>query len=102
MAASHTGLDIMAEDMEASLDPIEKGINNAESHDRNPIHHVQDERYSLREVLRQRISNKHTDYLLLACCFLSGLSDTGCFNTWSCFVNMQTGSPSSRMPKLVY
>lgn len=41
--------------------------------------------------MTESISTHHADLILLGCCFVSGLSDSGIFNTWSCFVSMQTG-----------
>ena len=89
------GVNMTAEDTNAPSGSAEKVASNTEAQNKAPQSN-QDEKYSLRDVLRERISNKDTDYLLLACCFLSGLSDTGCFSTWSCFVNMQT-SPMIRL-----
>jgi hypothetical protein len=94
MATDHPGLEIMTGDVEMPSGSVEKGINDTEPQNATSIHDNLNERHALQDILGQRISNKYTDYLLLACCFLSGLSDTGCFNTWSCFVNMQTGIPS--------
>jgi hypothetical protein len=34
-----------------------------------------------------------TDTILLGCYFISGMVDSAAFNTWKCFVGMQTGGP---------
>lgn len=50
------------------------------------------------EYLGETITAEHMDLILLLCCFISGLSDSGSFNTWSCFVNMQTGKSIRALP----
>lgn len=50
------------------------------------------------------LTNKHGDYALLACSFVTGLLDCSTFNNWSVFVGMQTGNTvilclsSARLP----
>jgi hypothetical protein len=48
-------------------------------------------RSRLSTYLKQDICRRHSDLILLACSFISGLCDSGAFNAWSCFVSMQTG-----------
>ncbi|KAF2725667.1 hypothetical protein K431DRAFT_336154 [Polychaeton citri CBS 116435] len=38
------------------------------------------------------VEPKRTDLLLLACCFVVGLTDTSSFHNWATFVSMQTGN----------
>ncbi|KAI0004394.1 hypothetical protein F4779DRAFT_621449 [Xylariaceae sp. FL0662B] len=49
-------------------------------------------RSNLSTHLKQDISRRHSDVVLLICSFISGLCDSGAFNAWSCFVSMQTGN----------
>ena len=44
---------------------------------------------------REDVRAKHGDIILLLCSFLSGLCDSGTFETWRCFVCMHTGSSFS-------
>lgn len=56
MARCRPGVNMMAEDMEASSGSVEKGSNNTEAQNKTS-HSNRDEKYSLRDVLRQSISN---------------------------------------------
>ncbi|OTB01059.1 hypothetical protein M426DRAFT_225329 [Hypoxylon sp. CI-4A] len=47
---------------------------------------------TLSTYLKQGISRRHSDVILLICSFISGSCDSGAFNAWSCFVSMQTGN----------
>jgi len=57
-----------------------------------------------RRNLFSPLTNKHGDYALLACSFVTGLLDCSTFNNWSVFVGMQTGNTvilclsSARLP----
>ncbi|PYI07348.1 DUF1275 domain protein [Aspergillus sclerotiicarbonarius CBS 121057] len=42
--------------------------------------------------VRAEINTKYADFLLLACCFCSGLLDSTMFNEYNTFVSMQTGN----------
>ncbi|KAK2754879.1 hypothetical protein FQN54_006772 [Arachnomyces sp. PD_36] len=45
-----------------------------------------------RRSLRAEIDLNHVDLLFLVCCFISGLCDSAAYNSWNCFVSMQTGN----------
>ena len=49
-----------------------------------------------RRYLAQDLDESWSDVILLVTCFISGLVDSAVFNTWSCFVSMQTGAASLR------
>jgi hypothetical protein len=40
---------------------------------------------------RTEISIEYADLPIIACCLVSGLCDSSAYNSWSCFVSMQTG-----------
>ena len=44
-----------------------------------------------RKHLVQDVDEAWSDVILLVTCFIAGLVDSAVFNTWSCFVSMQTG-----------
>ncbi|KIW28945.1 uncharacterized protein PV07_04797 [Cladophialophora immunda] len=46
----------------------------------------------LRLWLTSDIDTRWADTILLACFFVTGMVDSVAFNTWSCFVGMQTGN----------
>lgn len=46
---------------------------------------------SLQQRLTAEIDTKGTDYILIACFFCVGLTDTLAFVMYGCFVGMQTG-----------
>merc|ERR1712000_599927 len=46
----------------------------------------------LRLRLTSDIDTRWADTILLACFFTTGMVDSIAFNTWSCFVGMQTGN----------
>jgi len=51
-------------------------------------------RFDKRNVVRyfaEDVSLKNADLLIIACCFVSGLCDSSAYNSWACFVSMQTG-----------
>lgn len=86
--ATHAGLSVMTENMEEHSSSFREGNINTEPCRKNGSN----EEHTLGSILGQRISKTHAEYLLLTCSFIAGLADSGCFNTWSCFVNMQTGT----------
>ena len=48
--------------------------------------------FNFRTYLRKEISTIYADFLLLICCFISGLVDSTVFNAYGTFVSMQTGN----------
>jgi uncharacterized membrane protein YoaK (UPF0700 family) len=42
--------------------------------------------------LKMEITLDHADIPIIACCLVSGLCDSSTYNTWTCFVSMQTGN----------
>lgn len=47
---------------------------------------------SIKDYLNEEISEAWGDIVLILLCFSTGLLDSAVFNTWSCFVSMQTGT----------
>lgn len=45
----------------------------------------------LRLHLEGEVDTRWADIVMITCCFISGLMDSVSFNTWGCFVSMQTG-----------
>lgn len=43
----------------------------------------------------QTIDPKYADLICLLLCFVTGLCDSASYNAWTCFLAMQTGTPSS-------
>jgi len=46
----------------------------------------------LRLHLEGEVDTRWADIVMITCCFISGLMDSVSFNTWGCFVSMQTGN----------
>ena len=44
-----------------------------------------------RDHFGQEIGQEWVDTVMILCCFLSGLVDSVAYNSWGCFVSMQTG-----------
>jgi len=47
---------------------------------------------SLRSFFKEEVTAAWGDAVLIVGCFATGLLDSAVFNTWSCFVSMQTGN----------
>src|SRR6266498_5165392 len=45
----------------------------------------------LRRHIAVDVDTRWADVVMITCCFISGLIDSVSFNTWGCFVSMQTG-----------
>ncbi|KAL9008543.1 MAG: hypothetical protein Q9173_006341 [Seirophora scorigena] len=45
----------------------------------------------LRKYLLAPVNLRHADLPLLACCFVTGITDAGAYNAWGTFMGMQTG-----------
>ena len=45
-----------------------------------------------REYFSEELTTTWSDIMLILNCFVTGLLDSAVFNTWSCFVSMQTGT----------
>jgi hypothetical protein len=46
-----------------------------------------------RQHMAQDVHEDWADVILVVLSFISGMVDSAVFNTWSCFVSMQTGKP---------
>lgn len=52
-----------------------------------------------RRYMAQDVHEDWADVILIILSFISGMVDSAVFNTWSCFVSMQTGEwPISQQP----
>ena len=45
----------------------------------------------IQTYLNSELCTQYTSLVLVTCFFVSGLIDSVAFNSWSCFVSMQTG-----------
>jgi hypothetical protein len=52
----------------------------------------QESAQSTHRYLSQELHPAGMTFILIACFFISGLIDSVAFNTWNCFVGMQTGT----------
>ena len=51
-----------------------------------------------RKHMAQDVHEDWADIILIVLSFISGMVDSAVFNTWSCFVSMQTGKSSRLLP----
>lgn len=65
----------------------QNSLNGYSNHDSKKSHLTR-----FRQHMAQDVHEDWADVVLLVLSFISGMVDSAVFNTWSCFVSMQTGT----------